>query len=79
VLLRSGRARDLRVSDIANEQMVKRVLALVSDRGATLAPHELLALETVEHLFGFGSVQVTDLLDRAEPEDLADHRGVLQE
>ena len=78
MLLGSGCTRDLRVGDVADEEMAKQVLALVPDRGAALATHELLALEAVEHVFGLGSVQLADPLHGAEPEDLADNRGVLK-
>ena len=52
--------------------MQEGVLRFPRDRGAAITTHELLALERVEGV-------VVGAGQRTRPEDLADHRGVLQE
>ena len=72
VLLRPLRARDLAVGDVADERVEEGVLRLAGDRGAAVAADELLPLERVQDA-------LVRARQRARPEDLADHRRVLQE
>ena len=75
VLCRALGARDLPVRDVPNEGMAERVLALVLDRRAPLAPDERLAFERVERRRGVLALSS----ERAAPEDLPDHGCVLEE
>ena len=59
--------------------MPKRVLHLASDRRRTRALDELLAFERVEQLLRLPARDSVDRLDRAEPENFADHRRVLEQ
>ena len=72
VLLRPLRPRDLPVGDVADERVEECVLRLPRDRGAAVAADELLPLERVEDALVRAG-------QRARPEDLADHRRVLEE
>ncbi len=72
VLVRPLRTRDLAVGDVPDERVEEGVLRLAGDRRAAVSADELLPLEAVQDaLLRSGQ--------RARPEDLADHRGVLQE
>ena len=79
VLLAAHQARDLGIGDVAQEQVEERVLRLVRDRRAPVPADELLALERVNLLFKSRRVRITERGDRARPEDLPDHGGVLEE
>ena len=70
VLLRPLGARNLPVRDVAHQDMLERELRLAGDRAAPRALHELLLLQRVQALLAD--------TERAEPEHLAQHRGVLQ-
>ena len=70
VFLRPLRARNLPVRDIANEDVLERELRLAGNRASPRALHELLLLQRVQTLLAD--------TERPEPEDLAEHRGVLQ-
>jgi hypothetical protein len=79
VLLRPQGARDLAVGDVANEHVPERVLSLGRNRGAPLAPHELLALEPVQALLDRPALEPVHGGERSAPEDLPDHGRVLNE
>ena len=80
VALRSGAPGDLAVGDVADEQVPERVLVLAAHRGAPLAADELLPLERVQPLLRVLRARaLADRADGAEPEDLPEHRGVLEE
>ena len=70
--------RDLPVGDVADQRMPERILGLVGNGAAPFPPDEALALERVEP-----TLDVTPLgplaTERADPEDLADHGGVLEQ
>ena len=59
--------------------MQKRVLRLAGDGGAALAADELLPLERVQRLVELELHAAADRGQPRGPEDLADHRGVLDE
>ena len=73
------RPRDLSVGYVAHEGMPERVLGLVLDRARADRAHQLLPREVVERLAGQALPDASHGGDRARPEDLPDHRGVLQE
>jgi hypothetical protein len=77
VTLRPRRAWDLRVGDVAHEDVTEHVLKLAFHRRSPLTTHELLALERLEHDVDRGCVAVRG--ERSGPEDFSKHRGVLQE
>ena len=52
VPLAAGRARDLTVGDVAEQDVPEGVLGLARDRGAARLLHELLPLEPEEQLLG---------------------------
>src|SRR5690242_12998105 len=79
VPLGAGAARDLAVGDLADEHVAERVLLLPADRGTALPAHELLPLERVQPLPGSLQLVVSDRAYGTEPEDLAEHRRVLEE
>src|SRR6266576_2535885 len=70
--------RDLRVRDIPHQNMPERKLELLLDRRAPLAAHELLAFERAKSLIERGRVAGA-VDERAPPEHLADHGGVLKQ
>ncbi len=72
-------ARDLAVGDVANEHVAEGVLGLARDGGAPLAADELLALERVQALLDCPALAPAERRERAEPEDLADDGGVLEQ
>ena len=79
VLLRPRRTWDLRVGDVADENMPKRVLALAREGGPALSSDEFLAVEQMQQSIGLASRDSADRLDRARPEDLPDNGTVLHE
>ena len=79
VLLGPLSTRDLAVGDVANDQVEECILRLASDRGPPLTTHELLALEHVERLIERPTLPSVERSQRAPPEDLSDHRCVLNE
>ena len=79
MLLRACSTRDLRVRDVADEQMAEDVLALLAHGRTPLPAHELLPLEAMQEQLGLTPVTAADPLERAEPEDLADDRCVLKQ
>src|SRR5581483_8513877 len=78
MLLRALATRDLRVRDVADERMRECVFDLVCNRAAPLTADEPLALEEVEDPFELGP-GATGSVERAQPEDLADDRGALEQ
>ena len=78
VLVRPPAPRDLAVGDVSDEHVEEGVLRFVLHRGATLAADELLeGVEPLVERRGLG--QVAEGCRGGRPEDLADHRRVLQE
>ena len=71
--------RNLPVRHVADEHVPERVLLLASDRRAALAPNELLPLQRVQRVLCLSAFELPDRAHRAEPEDLAEDRRVLQE
>ena len=71
-------AWNLPVRDVADEDMAEGELGFARDRGAALPADELLALERVQVALESGGVTAAERGGRSEPEDLPDHRGVLQ-
>src|SRR4029453_920616 len=55
------------------------VVARVDDRGFPLAAHDLLSLQRVHQLLRVRTITVADPFQRAEPEDLANDGGVLEQ
>src|SRR5215218_6751852 len=76
---RTLRARDLAVRNVAHEQVPERELVVALDGGALPATDELLARERVERRLGPFTRALADRADRAAPEDLPEHRGVLEQ
>ena len=78
--MRARAAGDLPVGHVAHQHVRERVLGFVGHRRAALAADELLTLQLVQAL-----VQLTaggpgaERGDRAGPEDLPDHGGVMQQ
>ena len=71
-------AWDLVVGDVAKELMAERELGVVGDGRAPLPLSELSSDKRLEKPFRVGTRDAADGLERADPEDLADYRGVLQ-
>lgn len=78
VLRRACRARDLAVGDVAKKNTPEHVLRLACDGGAPGLLHELLPLEAVQQLLRLPARYGADCLERAQLEDFADDRGVLE-
>ena len=78
VLCRTRRARDLLVDDVPDQQVPEPVLALALHRRLAGGPHELLACELVQRPLDLVRIAVVHRADRAGPEDLAQHRRVLE-
>ena len=74
-----GCTRDLVVGDVADQHVTEGVLVLASDRRSALAADELLPLEGMQPLLRFVPFEAADGAHRSEPEDLAEHRRVLEE
>ena len=79
MLLAPLSTRDLSVGDVANDQVEERVLRFAADRGPALAANELLAFQHVERLLERPALSSVERSQRAPPEDLSDHRCVLNE
>ena len=79
VPLGTTRARDLRVRDVAHEDVPERVLGVGRDGATTVAADELLPLELVEPVLDRRLVDAAEVRERPGPEDLADHRCVLDQ
>ena len=58
-------ARDLAVRNVPQEGMPEGVLGLAADRGAALAPHELLPFEAVQGELHVVAARVAQRGDRA--------------
>src|SRR5207244_12950807 len=72
------RGRDLRVRDVADEDVPKRVLLVALDGRAPVAPHELLAFERAQRVVHVVA-RTARTEQRAAPEHLADDSGVLDQ
>src|SRR6266571_511353 len=68
--------RNLPIRDIANENVAERMLRFVRNGRLPSALHESLALECMQMLLGFDARAPVD--EPAEPEDLSEHRCVLE-
>jgi len=79
MLLRAPAAGDLPVGDIADQHVEERILRLVCDGRTPGSLHEVLALQRVQLHFRLPSVHPLRKSHGAQPEDLAHHRGSLQE
>ena len=75
VLVRTLCARDLPVGDVSQQHVGERPFALAPNRGASLPGQEALAFEGVQQRVGRMLVSAK----RSGPEDLADHRRVLED
>ena len=75
----TGRARDLLVADVPDQQMPEAMLGLALHRARARRTNKLLAGEFVQRLLHLVQVAVTHLRQRPRPEHLADHRGVLEQ
>ena len=79
-MLGSARApRDLPVADVAHQRMPERVLVLAVDRRGRPGAHELLLAQLLQTVVHLRLVHPRHGRDRPDPEDLADHRGVVQQ
>ena len=72
----SGGPGELRVGDIAGQDVPEGVLGLALDRGTPGRTHELLARELPQRLGDLVEVALAHLRDRPGPEDLPDDGGV---
>ena len=79
VALRLRAARDLGVRDVANEQMPERVLEVALERRPPGGANELFPRELVQPFAHNRLVEAAHLGERAGPEDLADHGGVVEQ
>src|SRR5207244_11048785 len=79
VLFGAGRARDLAVSDVADQEMPERVLGLARDRSTPLAPDEFLSGQATKSVLDLRFGDTADRRECARPEHLAEHGGVLQQ
>ncbi len=79
MLVGPSRTRDLAVGDLADEQVPEGVLALAPDRRLPVASDELPPLELVQAALEPPALVAGDGGERAEPEDLAEDGGVLQQ
>ena len=75
----SLRPRDLLVADVSHEDVPEAVLGVALHRAAATGTDELLASELMERMLHLALVAVTHLGERAGPEHLADHSGVLEQ
>ena len=71
-------ARNLSVADIPDEGVLESVLGFPFHRGRACGEDELSTGQVVQGHLDLGIVPHAHLEDRAGPEDLADHRCVLQ-
>ena len=79
VLLRAVRAGDLAIRGVAHENVHERVLVVALHRRTPLAAHELLSREHMKAFFQFAARRAVHRLERTEPEDFPQHRGVVEE
>jgi hypothetical protein len=79
VFARPLRARDLRVCNVPDEHVRERVLDLSLDGRSARAANELPAGEVLERLGQVVRGTRAHRLERARPEDLAVHGGVLED
>ena len=71
--------RDLAVGDVSHEDVPEAVLHLSFHRAPPGRPHQLLARQLVQRLLDLMRVPGSHGGGRTGPEDLSDHRRVLQE
>jgi hypothetical protein len=79
MLFRARAARNLAVCDVAQQNVLKGVLRVAGDRGPSLPPDEVLTLERAQSLLRLGRIDPDSRRRAAEPEDLAVHRGLLEQ
>ena len=72
-------ARDLPVADVSHEHMPEAVLMFALHRGGAGGTHEVLPRELVQRLLDLCQVPLSHFSERAGPEDLAQHRRVLEQ
>ena len=72
-------ARDLAVGDVADDDVAEGVLGLALDRRAPVAAHEFTPFELVQLLLDLVGTRIAHSGNGAAPEDLAQHRRVLQQ
>ena len=79
MLLGTCAPRDLTVSNVAQQHVLKRVLRVVGDCRAPFTPDEVLPLQQPQQLLSFGGFDAGRHRDATEPEHLAVHRRLLQQ
>ena len=79
VLAGSLRTGDLAVGDVAYEQMPEAELLFGFHRGSTGGTDELLTRQFMQCTLDLSGVAITHVGERAGPEHLADHGGVLEQ
>ena len=79
VSLRTNDSRHLAVGPVADEGVDEDVLLRTGDGRPVVAPHELLALERVEPIVQELRVGARQRSERVGPEDLAQHRRLLEQ
>jgi hypothetical protein len=77
--LGSARAWDLAVGDVAKQLVAERVLGVTSDGRSARPLNEVPAHERRQQLVGIDARDAADRLERADPEDVADDSGILQQ
>ena len=75
----AGGAGDLRVADVSDQQVPEAVLGLPLHRAGARGADELLAGELVQGELDLARLARAHLGERAGPEDLAHHGGVLEQ
>ena len=75
----SAGARDLRVADVAHQQMPEAIFLLTLHRAAPGGPDQLLASQLVEGELHLARIALSHAGERSRPKHLADHRGVLEQ
>jgi hypothetical protein len=72
-------SRDLAVGDVTDEHVEEAVLVLAGYGGTACPLHEMAALQDVEPFPQTGRISASDRSERARPEHLADHGGILEQ
>ena len=79
VLPRPHRLRQRRVGDVADQHVLERVLVLPRKAAAGARHHEVLLLKRGESVLEVDALLLLDPGERALPEGLPDHRGMLED
>ena len=79
VFLGARAARQLAVSDVAEQHVPERVLRVAAHRRAALPPDEVLSLQRAQETVDVRGRGANRLCHTAQPEHLALHRRLLQE